>query len=109
MSRLGLTPDCCLTSPRIRALDTARGACSHLGIEPEVVPAIGEGAYDSLELVAGRGVVLIVGHEPFLSAEVHRLTGGRVRMKKGGIAIVGPGGLEFLSGPKGLRSIAESD
>lgn len=112
LAALGFRPDACLTSPRVRARDTAILACEALtlspSIESEVVESIGSGSYDSLELAAGRGDVLIVGHQPILAFEVARLTGASVRMKKGGIALVEEGRLLTLAGPKELALIAES-
>lgn len=103
---IGFRPEACLTSPRVRALDTARLACASLGVEPEIVEAIGSGPYDSMELAAGRGDVLIVGHQPVLAMEVSRITGAVIRMKKGGIALVDPGRLLLLLGPDELSLIA---
>jgi phosphohistidine phosphatase len=104
----GAEIDACLASPRTRATTTARLACEALGIEPELVPALSGGSFDSLALAAGRGEVLLVGHEPDLSGEVARLTGARVKMRKGGLAIVDgstlvallrPADLSFAAGP----------
>jgi phosphohistidine phosphatase len=108
LAAIDFRPDACLTSPRVRALDTATLACASLGIEPEIVEAIGSGSYDSLDLMAGRGNVLIVGHQPVLAMEVARLTGAVIRMKKGGIALVDPGRLLLLLGPDELSLIAEN-
>jgi phosphohistidine phosphatase SixA len=54
----------------------------------------------------GRGDVLLVGHEPDFSAEVGRLTGANVALKKGGIAVVDGSTLVALWRPKELRRIA---
>jgi len=79
------------TSPRVRALDTARLACEALDREPLVDHRLGDGfaADDALELARAAGTdrrVLFVGHNPALAQIVHDLTGGRVEMKKGGVA-----------------------
>lgn len=108
LAAIGFRPDACLASPRIRARDTALLACASLGVEPEIIEAIGSGSYDSLDLAAGRGDVLIVGHQPVLASEVARITGGSIRMKKGGIALVDSGRLLLLAGPEELSLIAES-
>lgn len=108
LAAIGFRPDACLSSPRIRARDTALLACASLGVEPEIIEAIGSGSYDSLDLAAGRGDVLIVGHQPVLASEVARITGGSIRMKKGGIALVDSGRLLLLAGPEELSLIAES-
>ena len=48
--------------------------------------------------VGGDGPLLLVGHEPDLSGIVGELTGGRVDLKKGGLAVVrlGAGGAELV-------------
>jgi len=103
---LGAGIDTCLTSPRVRAAETARLVCEALGIEPESAPALSGGGFDSLALAAGRGDVLLVGHEPDLSGEVGRLGGGQVKMRKGGLAILDGSTLLALLGPAELRRIA---
>ncbi len=103
---LGAEIDACLTSPRVRAAETARLACEPLGLEPEIAAELSGGAFDSLALTAGRGDVLLVGHEPDFSSEVARLTGARVKMRKGGLAIVDGSALVGLLGPAELDAIA---
>ena len=98
--------DACLASPKVRALDTARLACEALGIEVEVTEALRGGRFDALDLTAGRGDVLLVGHEPDFSEEIGRLTGANVAMKKGGIALVDGSVLVALLRPKEIRRIA---
>ena len=75
--------DTCLTSPKVRAAETARLACEALGIDPEKAPELSGGRFDALALAAGRGNVLLVGHEPDLSAEVARLTGANAKLTQG--------------------------
>jgi phosphohistidine phosphatase len=115
MRRLGLLPELVLTSPLLRARQTAEEFCSAAGIDPPVVQgwlacgmdpetATGElAAYQNCECVA------VVGHEPDLSELVGALIGanaGRVRMKKGAVACVRLGSLarhgelQFLLPPK---------
>ncbi len=106
LRELGVGIDACLASPKVRARETARIACEVLGIEVEMTEALRGGAFDSLDLVAGRGEVLLVGHEPDFSAEVGRLTGAKVALKKGGIAVVDGTTLVALWRPKELRRIA---
>jgi phosphohistidine phosphatase len=81
------------TSPKVRARDTAVLACEALGVEPIDHAALFAGfdVSDALELLAAAGPqqrVLVVGHEPDFSQVVHDLTGGRIDLKKGGIAAV---------------------
>jgi phosphohistidine phosphatase len=106
LAALGAGLDACLTSPKVRAADTARLACEPLGIEPEAARDLSGGEFDSLALVAGRGDVLLVGHEPDFSAEVARLTSARVKMRKGGLAIIDGSTLLALLRPADLRRIA---
>jgi phosphohistidine phosphatase len=96
----------CLTSPRVRATETARLACEPLGIEPETANELRGGDFDALALVAGRGNILLVGHEPDFSREVTRLTGARVKMRKGGLAVVDGSTLMALLRPADLATSA---
>ena len=70
LAALGAEIDACLTSPKARAAETARLACEALSIEPETAVELRGGGFDAPALAAGRGDVLLVGHEPDLSAEV---------------------------------------
>ncbi|HEY5815990.1 MAG TPA: histidine phosphatase family protein [Solirubrobacterales bacterium] len=102
LAALGANVDACLTSPKVRAADTARLACRALGLEPEVAGELSGGGFDALGLAAGRGDVLLVGHEPDFSDEIARLTGARVKLRKGGLAIVDGGTLLALLRPEDL-------
>ena len=64
------------------------------------------GDFDPLELAAGRGEVMLVGHEPDFSNEIARLTGARAKLRKGGLAIVDGGTLLALLRPEDLAAIA---
>ncbi|MEA2394248.1 MAG: phosphohistidine phosphatase, partial [Solirubrobacteraceae bacterium] len=90
-------------------------ACRELGVEPIEHEALASGfdADDARELLAAAGSeqrVLVVGHEPDFSQIVHDLTGGRIDLKKGGIAAVrlhGAGGeLIVLLRPREIERIA---
>ena len=99
--------DACLTSPKVRAAETARLACKPLGIEPQMEPKLAGGPFDGEALAAGIGDnVLLVGHDPDFSMAVHALTGAQVRMKKGGLAGVEKGELRVLLRPDELKAIA---
>ena len=108
LAALGANLDACLTSPKVRATETARLACEALPVEPETASELGGGGFEALGLAAGRGDVLLVGHEPDFSGEVARLTGARVRMRKGGLAIVEGSTLVALLRPAELKAIAAS-
>ncbi len=105
---LGKEIDTCLTSPKLRAADTARLACEPLEVEPEIADELGGGGFDSNGLAAGRGDVMLVGHEPDFSNEIARLTGARAKLRKGGLAIIDGGTLLALLGPDELATIAAS-
>lgn len=106
---LGAEIEACLASPKLRAAETARLACEALGLEPESEKELCGGAFNALDLAAGRGDVLLVGHEPDFSGEVARLTGARVKLRKGGLAIVDGSTLIALLGPAALGAIAGAD
>ena len=93
LARLDLRFEHVFTSPRVRALDTARLACSELAIEPIVHQPLSAdfGDDDAAELLAATsdgGALLLVGHEPDLSSLVAGYTGAHIVMKKGGIAAI---------------------
>lgn len=89
--------DLVLYSPKVRAAATAELAAeawepAQREVLAEHAP-LGQGidAREALELAAGLGAdgrLLLVGHEPWMSALVGELTGGRIDMKKGGVAAV---------------------
>jgi phosphohistidine phosphatase len=108
LAALDVTLDACLTSPKIRAAETARLACEQLnGIEVQLEPELAGGPFDAKSLAAGRGEeVLLVGHEPDFSMAVHSLTGAQVRLKKGGLAAVNKGELIVLLRPAELALLA---
>jgi phosphohistidine phosphatase len=106
LKKVGVELDVCLTSPKLRAKRTAELACDVLGAEVEVDDRLAGGDFDPLELAAGRGEVLLVGHEPDFSGAVALVTGSRVKMKKGGIAAIDAHLLHVLLRPKDLKAIA---
>jgi phosphohistidine phosphatase len=107
LAGLGVQIDVCLTSPKLRALDTAKLACESLGVEPEVDERLKGGDFDPLELAAGRGEVMLVGHEPDFSRAIAAVTGSRVKLKKGGLVALDDHVLHGLLRPKDLAEIAE--
>ena len=106
LAALRIEVDACLSSPRVRAAETARLACRALGIDFELTDELRGGPFDGSRLAAGRGSVLLVGHEPDFSDEIARLTGGKAKMKKGGLAIVEGNTLLALLRPNELAAIA---
>jgi phosphohistidine phosphatase len=115
LAALGLEFAACYTSPKVRALETARLACEALNIDPGVEDVLADGfdRDDAVELTGRHGAdakVLVVGHEPSFSQVVFDLTGGRIDFKKGGVAAVrleGAVGGELIAllRPRELESI----
>jgi phosphohistidine phosphatase len=107
LAKLGVKLDACLSSPRLRAVDTAKLACEPLGLDVHVVPELGGGSFDPEAVAAGWGSdVLLVGHEPDFSRAIHDLTGARVRLKKAGLAAIDRRELIVLMRPAELAAIA---
>ena len=109
LAELGVRPDACLTSPKRRAVDTARIACGPLGVGVTESEALRGGDFDPEELAADRGDVLLVGHEPDFSRAVQAVTGARVRISKGGLATIDGGTLVGLLRPSEIERIAGVD
>jgi len=118
MKRIEKLPDLVLTSPLVRARETAVGFCEAAGIDgPVEVEWLSCGADPETVMEEMRAYgeferVAVVGHEPDLSELVGYLVGGgdgRVRMKKGAVACVQmsfglrAGELQFLLPPKVMR------
>ena len=106
LANLGVELDVCLSSPKVRALETARLACDALGVEVEQTEGLRGGDFDPEDVAAGRGNVLLVGHEPDFSRAIQLATGARVEMKKGGLAAIEDGVLVSLLRPRQIREIA---
>ena len=109
LERLGVNLDACLSSPKLRALQTAQLACGPLGVEVTVEPRLSGGPFDVDDLRAGLGDVLLVGHDPSFTLTLHDLTGAQARMRKGGLAAVHKGELITLMRPAELSAIAAAE
>jgi phosphohistidine phosphatase len=97
LMRLDVTFDAVLFSPKVRARQTAELAAESWSVQarrrlhehPPLASGFDAGeALDALASVGGEGRVLLVGHEPDLSNVIAELAGGRVDLKKGGLAVV---------------------
>jgi phosphohistidine phosphatase len=108
LKALGVELGVCLTSPKVRAKQTAELACESLDCPIEEDERLAGGDFDPLELAAGRSEVMLVGHEPDFSGAVALVTGSRVKMKKGGVAALDDHILHVLLRPKDLKAIAAS-
>jgi phosphohistidine phosphatase len=107
LAALGVSLDACLTSPKVRAAETARLACEPLNVEVQPEPLLSGGPFDPAEVGLGHGdEVLLVGHDPDFSMAVHSATGAQVRMEKGGLAGVDRGELKVMLRPTELRVMA---
>lgn len=118
MRKLGVQPDALITSPLVRAHETARLVARELNVECQLSEALAPGCElaQLAELLAEHRAaeqVLLVGHEPDFSQMIGELTGGRVQMKKGALARVdlpaiepGAGALAWLLPPRVLREMA---
>ncbi|MBA2764677.1 MAG: histidine phosphatase family protein [Thermoleophilaceae bacterium] len=107
LAKLDVRFDACFTSPKERALETARLACRHLGVEPTIEESLAQGEFDAAALTAGLDNTLLVGHEPDFSAAVQDLTGARIEFKKSGVAVVDGRLLLRLLRPADLRAMAD--
>jgi len=96
-----------LASPKARARETAELALGQMSESQrdllELHPALAGDVHarEALELLDGVGAdgpLLLVAHEPDLSGILAELTGGRVDLKKGGLAILrlSAGGAELV-------------
>jgi phosphohistidine phosphatase len=109
LARLGTRIDSCLSSPKLRAVQTAERACEPLGVPVTIEAALAGEPFDVHAMTAGLGDVLLVGHDPSFSLTLHDLTGTQARMKKGGLAGVAKGELVSLLRPAELIAIAFAD
>lgn len=105
---LGVHLETCLSSPKLRAVQTAERACEPLGVPVTVERALCGEPFDVRELTAGLDDVLLVGHDPSFSMLLHDLTGAQARMKKGGLAAISKGELVALLRPSELVAIAKA-
>jgi phosphohistidine phosphatase len=104
---LGVGLDVCLSSPKLRAVQTAERACEPLGVPVTIERALSGEPFDVHTLTAGLGEVMLVGHDPSFSLLLHDLTGAQARMKKGGLAGISKGELVALLRPSELGAIAK--
>jgi phosphohistidine phosphatase len=96
LSRMGALFGAILTSPKVRARQTAELALEQMGSSQrdllDLYPPLASGlrAREALDALAeaAHGPLLLIGHEPDLSGVAGELTGGRVDVKKGGLVVV---------------------
>jgi phosphohistidine phosphatase len=97
LARLGVAPDVILTSAYLRAAETARLTAAALHAPVVEVQALEPGNLEQgrrplLQRYGDESAVMLVGHEPDLSAFIGMLIGGRtparVELKKGACALL---------------------
>jgi phosphohistidine phosphatase len=118
LRRLGVVPDIVLTSPFVRAMQTAEILAEGITPHPSVVGAESlapGGSHASFAEDLGRHAkatrIACVGHEPDLGQLAARLIGARrpLAFKKGGVCRIdleapnGPGHLVWFAPPRLLR------
>jgi phosphohistidine phosphatase len=119
LARLQASFEAVLFSPKTRARQTAELAAEawqedqRALLQEHAQLASGFDGADALQVLSAIGAdgrLLVVGHEPDLSRTIADLTGARVDLKKGGLAVVrleGVGGeLAVLMRPRELALIA---
>ena len=127
LESLGIRPDVILTSPLVRAKQTAEIVAKRLGVKKGLIEsdllAPGCQLEQLRKLLDQHGSakqVMLVGHEPDFSSMIGDLIGpegASMELKKGGLAVVhiertarkGVGTLLWLVPPKVLIRVAERD
>jgi len=122
LSRLGVTLDVVLTSPLVRARQTAEIVAAGVSPRPSLISAESlapDGSFAAvvadLEKHVRKGRIALVGHEPGIGELAARLIGSRhaIEFKKGAVCRIdlatippsGPGDLRWLLTPKIMRAI----
>ena len=116
LASVGFEADAIVTSPKVRAAQTAEIVGEPLGIEPSVDDRLAGGldlhGLDAVLRDAGDpGRVVVVGHDPDFSDLLSELVGTGLEMKKGAFASVeverplraGAGRLRWLLPPDSLK------
>jgi phosphohistidine phosphatase len=92
LERLKLVPDVILTSPLPRASQTAEIVGKRLGIELQTESTLAHGFnIERLRRLLAKHdaeCVMIVGHEPEFSEIIGKLTGGKTKISKAGVALL---------------------
>ncbi len=122
LARLGVTVDIVLTSPLVRARQTAEIIAAGLDPRPHLATIDSlapDGSFAALaadlEKHARKARIALVGHEPDIGALAGRLIGAKqpIEFKKGAVCRIdvealppaGPGALRWLLTPRIMRSI----
>jgi len=126
LARFADRPDVILTSPLLRARQTAEIIANLFGMTPKIAPVLADNpAVQVIHMLRDREEerVMIVGHEPTLSEVIeslctHKSLPAFIELKKAACALIdaplhpedapGPGTLKWLLPPRALRAIAQS-
>jgi phosphohistidine phosphatase len=89
LAEIGVKPAKILTSSLPRASQTAEIAAEHLSAPIEVAKSLAKN-FDAAKLVKlimnETGPIMLVGHEPNFSEVIEELTGGKIKLRKSGVA-----------------------
>ncbi len=108
LAAMGVELDAILSSEKVRAFDTARLFAEAYGTEMEIETddRLRDREFNPLDVAAGRGETLLVGHEPDFSGGIAMVTGSRVKLRKGGLAAIDDHLLHLLLRPGELARLA---
>jgi phosphohistidine phosphatase len=110
---LGVRPDRIVTSPLVRARQTAQLAAAELDVkiyeDDALRPGFSSADLDALFTRHPGDCIVLVGHDPDFSGILHDVTGAKVACPKGGLASVElpRGELRWFMRPRALRLIAK--
>jgi phosphohistidine phosphatase len=108
LADIGWRPDLILTSPKVRAADTARLVGRAVDVKPGEDKRLASG-FDLSDVGAMLGAhpeakrVVLVGHDPDFSALASSLTGAAIELRKGAIARIDLQGAKPAAGQGALR------
>lgn len=108
LAGIKLRPDVILTSPKLRAADTAKIVGKAVSVKPKKDDRLGSSIElgDLAGLLAGNQEarrVVLVGHDPDFSTLASSLTGAAIELKKGAIARIDLGDAGPRAGGGALR------
>jgi phosphohistidine phosphatase len=116
LESIGIDVDVILSSPKLRAFQTAEAVAERLGREVVISDELGLGIDIStlgeiLEEAGGPGRPLLVGHDPDFSDTVSSLVGADITVRKGALVridaalplVPGGGELRWLIAPEALK------
>jgi phosphohistidine phosphatase SixA len=90
LREIGLEPDAIITSPKIRAAETAAAIGEALGVEVRVDERLAEGfglaELDAIVRGGSFGRPILVGHDPDFSELAELLVGAPIPLRKGALA-----------------------